>query len=142
MSPPLDNAVHTVRMAWQHLQFHQKWSDLDLDFHHAQLVSPDCCWRLLQGILTPAGLCCNSEAVDECGVCDGINACKTVGYVDLDTASSAASRRRLQQVSEADQIEAMKAALCRAVGRRRACDSILYTVTTTDAGYFRVRQHC
>ena len=32
----------------------------------------------VQGQLTPELLCCASGLVDECGVCDGINSCRTV----------------------------------------------------------------
>ena len=39
----------------------------------------------MQGELTPELLCCASGSVDECGVCDGTNSCRTVVSASLTT---------------------------------------------------------
>lgn len=89
----------------------------------------------MQGVLTSAGLCCESGNVDECGICDGLSACLTTGIVHIDAA--ARKRSLLQPLAALP--TGFAATLCDAVGRAGMCGTVAAAVETSNSTTTTVR---
>lgn len=89
----------------------------------------------LQAELTPGGFCCESGIIDGCGVCDGVDACMSRVDTTLDLAAM-----RLLYPADLDDwlVERVHAALCAAVGRRYACDTITYALLSASGATRRL----
>ena len=100
----------------------------------------------MQGTLTPAGVCCASGEVDECGMCDGLHNCATEGTLTVRSqaagGAAAASRRRLAGTDAAEEqlLQGYRADVCLALGRYPDhCDGVTVDLVSDDGTFTVVR---